>query len=139
VTIIGRGEQQLTREESDELADLEAIVDAGLEKFLEVGNAIAEIRDRRLYRATHSDFNAYIRDRFGISGSGGHLDQGPSRNQTRPVKLGGANADRWAVRGTTGRCLIAPSTEACSGSVIESVTTPGSKWVREMRRGGAMS
>jgi hypothetical protein len=53
--------------EHDRLAELEAIVEAGLETFVEVGRALLEIRDGRLYRQTHDTFEAYVRERFEIS------------------------------------------------------------------------
>ena len=38
----------LTSWEKDRLAELETVVEGGLQKFLEVGAALAEIRNRRL-------------------------------------------------------------------------------------------
>ena len=35
--------------------------------FFEAGKALAELRDRRLYRSTHRTFEEYCRDRFGHS------------------------------------------------------------------------
>ena len=34
--------------------------------FFEAGRALAELRDRRLYRSTHSTFEEYCKDRFGF-------------------------------------------------------------------------
>ncbi|HEY1715990.1 MAG TPA: hypothetical protein VGG07_24040 [Solirubrobacteraceae bacterium] len=53
--------------EVEHLNMLEAIVRRGLDADLEVGNALAEINDTWLYRATHETFEAYVRDRWGIS------------------------------------------------------------------------
>jgi hypothetical protein len=53
--------------EVEHLNKLEAIVRRGLDTDLEVGNALAEIRDTWLYRATHETFEAYLRDRWGMS------------------------------------------------------------------------
>lgn len=39
-----------------------AIVDEMRGKFVECGNALAEIRDKRLYRGTHDTFEAYCYD-----------------------------------------------------------------------------
>lgn len=50
------------------LSKLEGIVRRGLDTDLEVGNALAEIRDTWLYRATHETFEAYLRDRWRMSG-----------------------------------------------------------------------
>lgn len=57
----------LTVEEEHTLTALEGIVAAGLDSFIAVGNALAEIHNRKLYRATHATFEDYARDRFGIS------------------------------------------------------------------------
>jgi hypothetical protein len=56
-----------SRAEAEHLNNLEAIVRRGLDTDLEVGNALAEIDDTGLYRATHPTFEAYLRDRWGIS------------------------------------------------------------------------
>jgi hypothetical protein len=58
--------------EGEHLNKLEAIVRRGLDADLEVGNALAEIRDTWLYRATHQTFEAYLRDRWQMSGARGH-------------------------------------------------------------------
>ncbi len=47
------------------LAELEAIIERGRQTFIEVGNALMEIRDRRLYRETHATFEAYCWERWG--------------------------------------------------------------------------
>lgn len=53
--------------EVEHLNRLEAIVRRGLHADLEVGDALAEIDDTWLYRATHDTFETYLRDRWGIS------------------------------------------------------------------------
>jgi hypothetical protein len=55
-----------TRTEVEQLKKLEAIVQRGLDTDLELGNALAEISDASLYRATHQTFEAYLRDRWDI-------------------------------------------------------------------------
>lgn len=50
-----------------DLARLEAVVEAGLNTFIEVGMALTEIRDRRLYLLTHPSFETYCRERFDVS------------------------------------------------------------------------
>jgi hypothetical protein len=60
-------ENRRSRAEVEHLDKLEAIVRRGLETDLDVGNALAEIRDTWLYRATHETFEAYLRDRWGMS------------------------------------------------------------------------
>lgn len=52
---------------SDRLAELESRIERGLSTFVEVGQALLEIRDSRLYRETHSSFDAYCRERWNFS------------------------------------------------------------------------
>ncbi len=49
------------------LDELEAIVDRGLQTFVEVGQALAEIRERRLYRDQYDSFEVYCRSRFNFN------------------------------------------------------------------------
>jgi len=51
------------------LTDLEGIIERGLDTFVDVGEALAEIRDRQMYRETHATFEAYCRERWGWSRS----------------------------------------------------------------------
>lgn len=53
------------------LAELEAIVERGLVTFVEVGRALQEIRDAKLYKATHTTFEAYCKERWNFSASRG--------------------------------------------------------------------
>jgi hypothetical protein len=46
------------------LATLERIIEAGLATFIGVGNALAAIRDERLYRANHTTFERYCKGRW---------------------------------------------------------------------------
>lgn len=59
-------EHNLTPAEVDNLNRLEAVAERGLGTYAEVGDALAEIRDRRLYRGTHPSFEAYVRERWGV-------------------------------------------------------------------------
>lgn len=61
----------VTLAERDRLAELEAVVDRGMQTFVDVGNALMEIRDSRLYREKHGTFAAYCRERWGFSDSRG--------------------------------------------------------------------
>lgn len=47
------------------LPELEKVIERGQQTFIEVGRALMEIRDRRLYRETHATFEAYCRERWG--------------------------------------------------------------------------
>lgn len=57
----------LTRAEAIALADCERVIEQGLKTFVEVGSALAVIRESGLYRGTHVTFEAYARDRWNLS------------------------------------------------------------------------
>ena len=57
----------LTPDERAELGHCETIIERELAKFVEVGIALANIRDGRLYRDTHGTFEDYCRERWGFS------------------------------------------------------------------------
>jgi hypothetical protein len=65
--IVAEGPRVLDAQEAEELARLESAIERGLSAFLEVGLALLRIRDGRLYRATHDTFEAYCRDRWGMT------------------------------------------------------------------------
>jgi hypothetical protein len=54
---------ELTEEEQRDRLHLERRVEKAV---FEAGKALAELRDRRLYRSTHSTFEEYCKDRFGF-------------------------------------------------------------------------
>lgn len=55
---------ELSQEEQSDRLLLERKVERA---FFEAGKALAQLRDRRLYRSTHKTFEEYCRDRFGHS------------------------------------------------------------------------
>ena len=57
--------------EKTRLGELERIVEQGLATFLNVGRALLEIRDQRLYRESFGTFEAYLRQRWALSISRG--------------------------------------------------------------------
>ena len=59
----------LTAPEVDRLAELEAVIRAGLETFIDVGTALSEIKEQRLYRATHRSFEAYCDEKWQLGRS----------------------------------------------------------------------
>ncbi|MCU0541041.1 MAG: MICOS complex subunit MIC60 [Oscillatoriaceae cyanobacterium Prado104] len=54
------------------LQELESIVKHGLQTFYEVGKALDEIREQRLYRETHKSFESYCRDKWDIARQTAH-------------------------------------------------------------------
>ncbi len=53
--------------EFNDLCRLEQVIAAGVAHFVAVGEALAEVRTRGLYRATHGTFEAYCRGRWKLS------------------------------------------------------------------------
>jgi hypothetical protein len=49
--------------------ELEAVVQSGLAEFLRVGSALAELRNKRLYRVEFGTFEEYVRVKFGLARS----------------------------------------------------------------------
>jgi hypothetical protein len=61
--------EPLSAAEAADLASAETVIRAGLDTFVDVGNALLSIRDGRLYRATHGTFEDYCRQRWELSSS----------------------------------------------------------------------
>lgn len=59
--------EALSLDEGQRLVALEAVIAAGVQIFVTVGRALLDIRDGRLYRATHPTFEDYCRDRWDFS------------------------------------------------------------------------
>lgn len=57
----------LTTSETSSLTACEARIEKGRASFLDVADALAEIRDNRLYREGYATFEAYCRERWGFS------------------------------------------------------------------------
>ncbi len=57
----------LTKSERSELARLEERIGAGIQTFHDVGRCLLAIRDGRLYRATHANFESYCQERWQFS------------------------------------------------------------------------
>ncbi|MHC5819954.1 MAG: hypothetical protein ACYT04_29820 [Nostoc sp.] len=64
ITVAAVEVAELTEEEQSDRLHLERRVERA---FFEAGKALAELRDRRLYRSTHKTFEEYCRDRFGYT------------------------------------------------------------------------
>ncbi len=55
--------------EQQQLSQHELVIERGLKSFVDVGNSLRDIRDLRLYRATHATFDVYCRERWGATKS----------------------------------------------------------------------
>lgn len=56
----------LSIDEQNELERCEIVIKQGLETFIEVGQALMIIRDKRLYREEYGTFENYCRDKWGM-------------------------------------------------------------------------
>jgi len=63
ITVTAAEVEELTDEEQSDRLHLERKVERAV---FEAGKALMELRDRRLYRSTHSTFEEYCKDRFGF-------------------------------------------------------------------------
>lgn len=63
---------QITKLESVRLAQLEIVIKRGQDTFVEVAEALIEIRDGRLYRSNYDTFEAYCKSEWGWSAAYGH-------------------------------------------------------------------
>ncbi|MFD5508170.1 hypothetical protein ACFWIB_10400 [Streptomyces sp. NPDC127051] len=59
----------LNADEQSELAQLEGVIERGMNTFVEVGNALAAIQERKLYRSGHVTFEAYCKGRWNMGRS----------------------------------------------------------------------
>lgn len=58
----------LSLKEHEALGGLEDVIEGGLKSFMNVGQALLEIQDRRLYREEFPTFEAYCLGRWGMTG-----------------------------------------------------------------------
>ncbi|MEY2500562.1 MAG: hypothetical protein QOI07_896 [Verrucomicrobiota bacterium] len=58
--------------EATALAACEEVIERGLDSFIEVGNALLQIRDQRLYRSDYDNFEVYCQERWDMSGRRAH-------------------------------------------------------------------
>jgi len=64
---VRQNETSLTKIEQQKLEALEEVISDNLVAFYQVGKALSEIRDSKLYRQTHQTFEDYVADRWGMS------------------------------------------------------------------------
>jgi len=67
--IVPAGENVLTTTEQGQLQQCETVIAEGLKTFYAVGEALVTIRAERLYRTTHTTFEGYCEERWGIGKS----------------------------------------------------------------------
>lgn len=112
---------ELTTDEQHRLTELERVIDDGVRMFVRVGQALAEIRDQRLYRRTHGTFEEYCRERWGF-------------NDSRARQL---IAAAETVTDVTGQGLPSPQNEGQARELNRPNTTPEQRaevWERTLER-----
>ena len=57
----------LSTTEAKDLRKLESVIERGLKTFLEVGTALWQIKDEKLYRRDYRTFGEYCQDRWGFA------------------------------------------------------------------------
>lgn len=67
IIVTGEVVKPLSTLEQKRLAQLEEVVVVNFRSFVQVGQALAEIRDRQLYRETSKTFELYVKDVFDVA------------------------------------------------------------------------
>lgn len=89
----------LTVGERDTLVECEKIIEAGQQTFVEVGLAIAKIRDKRLYRVGYKTFDEYCEKRWGWTRQrASQLIQSAAVVQALPPKVSTVVDSEWTAR-----------------------------------------
>jgi hypothetical protein len=85
-------------DDMNRLHELERIVKRGSQWFVEVGNALVEIRDSRLYRYAFKTFEDYCRDKWGWSRVRAHqmIEAASVAESLPPQMLTVVNTERQA-------------------------------------------
>lgn len=87
----------LTLDQSNRLVELERTIKRGIASFIEVGNALSEIRDSKLYLIEHETFEDYCRKKWGMERSNAYDLMATSRVALNVQDLG-HSVNREAAR-----------------------------------------
>lgn len=61
-----KNDRALSKAEADRLEDCEYIIERGLTTFVAVGNAMLEVRERKLWRGAYKSFEEWVETRFEV-------------------------------------------------------------------------
>jgi len=123
---------ELEVSESQRLKENEQIIERGLNTFIEVGNALAEIRDSKLYRAEHSSFEQYCRERWGLSKTHGDRLIGAAKVAEAVTPIGVKPTNEAQARPLTTLETPKEQAEAWEEAVEQSDGQPTAKDVAEV-------
>lgn len=104
--------------EIEQLEKCEETIEQGLGTFLDVGRALADIRDNRLYKATHRTFERYCKDRWDLGKAAAyhkiHAYEAVALLESKKVTIVTKNSDEEKVVpiGTEKSETILPRNEA---------------------------
>ncbi|PSB46523.1 hypothetical protein C7B80_13120 [Cyanosarcina cf. burmensis CCALA 770] len=118
--------EELTHDEERDRHRLELRVE---QAFYQAGKALAELRERRLYRSTHKTFEAYCRDRFNYSRDAAYL-------KISAAEVYG-NIQKFLP--TIGRQIPMPTTERQLRDIAKAGIEPEAQvdaWVRSVDEAG---
>jgi len=80
------------------LSELETVIERGQQTFIEVGRALLEIRDGRLYRDTYTTFEAYCRERWGWTRQHANRQIAAARVVEEMEPTGSIPENEWQAR-----------------------------------------
>lgn len=86
----------LTSAQSKRLTKLEATIEAGRKTFIDVGTALAEIRDAKLYLATHKTFEAYCVEKWQFKRAHAHRIIAAAKIAKQMSPVGDVSTERSA-------------------------------------------
>jgi N6-adenosine-specific RNA methylase IME4 len=96
-------QRELSLTELSRRDELEQVIELGLGTFIQVGSALAEMRDARLYRNTHTTFEDYCKERWNMSRFYAHRLMDSAEVATNLLPIGNIQpANEAQVRPLTG-------------------------------------
>ena len=110
------------------LAELEKVINRGKKSFIEVGMALAEIRDLRLYRLTFKTFEGYCREKWGWGRQRAYeLIAASEAVRSLPVECNNNITNDFQAR------ELARAPKAARGVVLEAAAVAGPLTARAIR------
>ena len=113
------------------LAELEKVIHRGKKSFVEVGLALAEIRDMRLYKPEFKTFMDYCKEKWGWG-------KGYCNHVIRAAQVVGALPETATIVATEAQAReLARAPKAARGVVLEAAAVAGPLTARAIRQAGS--